>query len=117
MYLIIKFREPSKHSQSEWLYVCPYFQDTLGPKIADYSDMAPVTTPVELSGKNEWGIYGVGGNFYEWTIGISNSFEKHGVLRGASWRDGMEKGLRCEALSKFADIFDGNPGFRVVLLK
>jgi formylglycine-generating enzyme required for sulfatase activity len=41
-----------------------------------------VSCPVEDSGENDWGLFGVGGNAYEWT------FEAHGMgleLRGASW--------------------------------
>ncbi len=50
--------------------------------IEGYDDGHAVSCPVEESGCNEWGLYGVGGNVYEWT------FEADGTateLRGASW--------------------------------
>ena len=34
----------------------------------DYNDGFPVTCPVEKSGKNDWGLYGVGGNACECTV-------------------------------------------------
>jgi len=67
----------------------------LWDKIEDYNDRHPVTCRVEDSCKNEWGLYGIGGNVWQWT---SESYESNSicrVLRGASWRDGGADVLEC----------------------
>jgi serine/threonine-protein kinase len=38
-------------------------------QIADHKDAFPVTCPVAQSGRNSWGLYGVGGNAMEWSSG------------------------------------------------
>ena len=57
--------------------------------IDGYRDGFGVTAPVDQSGRNEWGLYGVGGNVWEWTSEQSGSSR---VLRGASW-SGYSRGL------------------------
>ena len=78
-----------------------------------YSDEFPVTCPVEKSGKNEWNIYGVAGNVWEWTSGLQN--EKRAVLGGA-WTEIKRPSLviTLQALAEMDKSYD-NIGFRVVL--
>jgi formylglycine-generating enzyme required for sulfatase activity len=43
------------------------------PSLDGYRDGNPVAAPVEQSGRNEWGLYGVGGNVWEWTSELSGA--------------------------------------------
>ena len=81
--------------------------------ISGYRDGHAVTAPVEQSGVNEWGLYGVGGNVWEWTNQLDGSSR---VLRGASWRDLAPNSLSVE--SRFTIRPSGRinyVGFRLVL--
>ena len=64
--------------------------------IDNYNDGHPVTCPVEESGKNEWGLYGVGGNVWQWTSERYDSARESRVLRGASWHSSHPDTLECE---------------------
>lgn len=83
-------------------------------KIAGFDDGHPVTGPVEESGQNDWGLYGVGGNVWEVTAKADDQggFE---AWRGASWADGVAYTLRGTT----RDDGSGSPsnvnGFRLVL--
>ena len=61
--------------------------------IDGYRDGHAVTAPVEQAGRNEWGLYGVGGNVWEWTSEQNGSSR---ALRGASWYSHGEGLLRVE---------------------
>jgi tetratricopeptide (TPR) repeat protein len=81
--------------------------------IEGYNDGYVLTCPVQHSGKNEWGLYGVGGNVME----LTSEF-KHDAwaARGGSWFCKRRFELRCLAR-------DGSPeesradltGFRLLL--
>jgi len=62
-------------------------------KIDGHRDAFPVTSPVEKSGRNDWDVYGVGGNVWEWT---EEKWDSSYVLRGASWDYGDQYYLRCD---------------------
>ena len=92
----------------------------------NYDDGFVTTCPVEKSGKNTWGLYGVGGNVKEWVFGELKNTEKTNLsvvdklpmaeICGSSWLESEESQLRCETTDKKNAGF--NPldlGFRLVL--
>ncbi len=85
-----------------------------GYTIDGYTDGFAVSCPVEQSGRNDWGVYGVGGNVWEWTEEKVDSSDY--VLRGASWYDGSQDTLRC-AIRCMDDASNRNNyfGFRLFL--
>jgi hypothetical protein len=54
-------------------------------KVDGYNDGYPVVCPVEQSGKNDWGLYGVGGNVYE-ACATDSDGASFGAWRGSCWR-------------------------------
>jgi len=53
--------------------------------IRGYDDGYPVTCPVEHSGMNELGIYGLAGNLAEWCIDWYDRDQQFKTRRGGSW--------------------------------
>jgi formylglycine-generating enzyme required for sulfatase activity len=53
--------------------------------ISGYEDGHVVTCPVADSGSNEWGIYGLAGNVWEWCDDWFDADKKYRVRHGASW--------------------------------
>ena len=66
---------------------------TLGYQLDGYTDGEVVTCAVEKSGKNDWGLYGMGGNVWEVCIDSADRSE-FGAWRGASWHYDRVNGLR-----------------------
>jgi formylglycine-generating enzyme required for sulfatase activity len=75
------------------------------PVIEGYRDGSSVTCDVEKSGRNDWGLFGVGGNVWECTL---NSLAEYGGWYGASWYCSSRDSLRCSDRCRMAD-----PSFRV----
>lgn len=65
-----------------------------GPKIAGHDDGHPVSCAVDESGRNTWGLQGVGGNVWEWTTDQSGPSR---IVRGVSWNYSNQDNLRCSA--------------------
>jgi sulfatase modifying factor 1 len=86
-------------------------------KISGHNDGHPVTCPVENSGVNDWGLYGVGGNVWEWTSELYDSTHDARVLRGASWYFNDQVTLRCSFRDGYFPSFRYYIiGFRLVVL-
>jgi len=60
------------------------------------TDGFPVTCPIEKSGENAWGVFGMGGNVLEWTDEFDVTSRGGQVLRGASWGHFTVDTLRSE---------------------
>ncbi|MEI6423220.1 MAG: SUMF1/EgtB/PvdO family nonheme iron enzyme [Lentisphaerota bacterium] len=104
---------------------------TMPPKFGNYSDKASaaeqkmksyddgfaLTCPVDKSGKNDWGLYGVGGNVWECTRKSSTN-PAFDAWRGGSWTISQPGIMRSDfrRTSSTPDK-DENYGFRIVLGK
>jgi hypothetical protein len=64
-------------------------------RLTDYRDDWPGSCPVEQSGENEWGLFGVAGN--AWEVTAREPAEKQSFSRwlGGAWGSGREETLRC----------------------
>jgi hypothetical protein len=83
--------------------------------IKGYDDGYPVSCPVTESGPNEWNIYGVAGNVWEWCDDWFDSGRKYKVRHGGSWDFDDEKSLRISYRGfDRPDTRDDTVGFRVV---
>ncbi len=83
--------------------------------VEEYNDGYVATCPVALSGKNEWGLYGIGGNAWEWCSNWFDASEKYKVRRGASWKFDQKDALRIQkrGLDRPSARYN-NIGFRIV---
>jgi formylglycine-generating enzyme required for sulfatase activity len=83
--------------------------------IDGWIDDSIVTCPVEKSGKNDWGLYGVGGNVWELTVGAPSDLS-FAAWRGASWFSSAPDNLRSAyRIVYLASTRTSNFGFRLVL--
>jgi formylglycine-generating enzyme required for sulfatase activity len=57
------------------------------PYISGHDDGFIVTCPVQQSGVNAWGLFGVGGNVWEWCQDWFDARQITRSLRGASWNN------------------------------
>jgi len=74
-----------------------------------------VSAPVKKSGANDWGLYGVGGNVWEWCQDLDEPKSSMHVLKGASWADCAPLFLRTTRRSAYEPGYKYiNLGFRVV---
>jgi len=85
--------------------------------IHGYTDDYYASAPATKSGRNTWGLYGVGGNVWEWTDEIEG---ENLVMRGGSWGTDRKDYLRCNSKRllrpQFADRGETHVGFRLVLM-
>ena len=80
---------------NKWNY---HWEDGAGDwsKLSGNSDGFPVTCPIDKSGENAWGIFGMGGNVLEWTDEFDVTRRGGQVLRGGSWGNFALDTLVCE---------------------
>lgn len=84
-------------------------------KLAKHNDRFRVSCPVKKSGANAWGLFGVGGNVWEWCEDIDDAESKTRVLKGASWADCAPLFLKTSRRSSYtADYTSASIGFRVI---
>ncbi len=69
--------------------------------VAGYNDGFEVSSPVEQSGVNPWGLHGIGGNVWEATLSPVGTFE---AWRGASWIDCGRVSLRCDYRERTSNV-------------
>lgn len=84
--------------------------------IRGHNDGFIVSCPVERSGANDWFLYGVGGNVWEWCGDWFDREQTTRVLRGAAWSNYQQDDIAVTNRN------DGSPsrksemvGFRVVI--
>jgi len=85
--------------------------------IKNYNDGYNWTSPVGSFNANQFGLYDMGGNVWQWTSDWFNGEKRTKVLRGGSWYNGALK-LSLLASCRFhadPNTFTDNYGFRVVL--
>ncbi|MCE9615692.1 MAG: SUMF1/EgtB/PvdO family nonheme iron enzyme [Lentisphaerae bacterium] len=83
--------------------------------ITHYDDGSVVTCPVSQSGMNEWGLYGIAGNVWEWCDDWYDRGHRYRVRRGGSWDFDGEPNLRISAIGfDRPAVKDDTIGFRVV---
>lgn len=81
----------------------------------NHNDGYRVSCPVQKSGKNAWGLYGVGGDVWEWCEDADDKEGKTRVLKGASWSDCAPLFLTISRRSSYtADYTASSIGFRVI---
>ena len=84
--------------------------------IRGHNDGFVVSAPVAGSGSNAWGIFGMGGNVWEWCLDKSRADAETRVIKGGCWDNHQAPLLKTAARSDCAP--DGTNrviGFRVVL--
>lgn len=82
-----------------------------------YDDGFAVTAPVESSGMNELGIYGLAGNVWEWTMdALDADHPEFRIRKGGSWDFDEQDSLRIAARGfDRPDARYDSIGFRVVV--
>ncbi len=83
--------------------------------IEGYTDNSVVSCNVEDSGRNPWGLFGVGGNALEWT---TEKNEHEIVVRGGSWYHFNRYTLECTFRSSYhPEIRFESLGMRLILAR
>jgi len=84
--------------------------------IGGYNDGAVVTCPVKDSGENEWGIFGLAGNVWEWCEDWYDEERTTKIRHGGSWDFDGESSLRVETRGfDRPDAAYNTIGFRLVV--
>jgi formylglycine-generating enzyme required for sulfatase activity len=86
------------------------------PVIKGYNDGYPRTSPVGSFSANQFGLYDMGGNVWQWCEDWYNAQAQYRVLRGASWGNrGPDALLASYRGDLTPDCRGGNFGFRCVV--
>jgi hypothetical protein len=86
--------------------------------ITDYADGHVVACPVDESGVNAWGLYGLGGNVWEWAADWLDENRVYKVRLGGAWDVSAEADLRLEARGfDLPTVRDDTIGFRLVIAR
>jgi serine/threonine protein kinase len=81
-----------------------------------YDDGFPMTAPVMTFAPNEFGLYDMGGNVWEWVEDWMNKNHEARTQRGAAWTDGGEAKLRSAfRMGMPPDMRYPYTGFRIAL--
>lgn len=84
--------------------------------IRGHDDGYVVSTPITNSGVNTWGLYGVGGNVWEWCANWADTNKETRAIRGGAWNNEDEKILRISHRAGAPPDKDNEfVGFRVVI--
>ena len=84
--------------------------------IRHYDDGFAVTCPVVDSGSNEWGVFGLAGNVWEWCLDWYDVAHRYRVRHGASWDFDTEVFLPIDSRGfDRPDASYDNLGFRIVV--
>jgi formylglycine-generating enzyme required for sulfatase activity len=93
-----------KYGTNSWVSSIPGYQD-------GYADTAAVGS----FASNQFGIYDLGGNVWEWCEDWIDSAQKTRVCRGASWFDNNPGHILSSYRGRYPGIRNAASGFRVVL--
>ena len=83
--------------------------------VPGYRDGYAASSEVRMSGKNDWGLFGVGGNAWEWCEDWYGEERRYRVRRGGGWSFDGQRALRVDyrGFDRPADRY-ATVGFRVV---
>jgi hypothetical protein len=82
-----------------------------------YNDGYAITAPVDATGMNELGIFGLAGNVWEWTLDwLDDTQKEYKIRKGGSWDFDSQDSLRINArgLDRPTARYD-TIGFRIVV--
>lgn len=81
-----------------------------------YDDGYTVTCDVSESGSNEWGIFGMGGNVWEWCENWYQNSYRYKVLHGGSWDYDDETMIRIDSCGfDLPETMDDTIGMRIII--